>query len=179
MGKSGVRYCSVKYVACFNYGQFAFVFRLVGGGLLFNSSICLSGLNPHIMDKNKTAIQTFIEGVLKGGWGAEFYQEQPNSYYEIDQINRDMWGIWFRWAERDSEKKLIEKSKEILLPSILLDPKSFEAYGKTAGWDTDAWFYNNMVEGMERGKEYIYQMHCMVDLLAEGRSLEQALQEII
>ena len=101
----------------------------------------------------KSPTQTIIEDGIKGG------------YKGIDATISN--GEIFTFGERIVEEKL------------LLDPKFWEAVGVTRGWngDKDPSFYV--------GKSYHYnypvwkkRMHQLIDALAQGLSIDEALKTL-
>lgn len=101
------------------------------------------------MDKNKTSVERFIEGAIKGGW-CGYAGNVARGELPLEEAVKAM-----RRELRDTE--------------ILLDPLAWQTYGKTAGWPPNHTAY----------KGWKNKWHDFIDLLAEGKSLEQALQEII
>lgn len=98
-------------------------------------------------------IQTFIEKAILGGW-----QGHSSSYYEA---NPAVWGVF-------------------------LDPLAWKAVGKVEGWAEET-EYEISCEDLERTfqvferavqKTWLYNMHRMIDALAEGKTIEQFLETL-
>lgn len=86
-------------------------------------------------------METAIKKAIEGGWGGAYY---ANSLlrYEISPLTR-VYGIpciliIFSWTLLDGDKKPYNRSREVSMYEILLDPLFWQALGKAEGWKR--WF---------------------------------------
>lgn len=118
-----------------------------------------------------THTQTFIKLAIEGGWNAARCH---------DHIS---W-VWSRGGEKESFSK-------ICTFSIILDALAWQAVGKVKGWSggeigvcslcgqrkvADC---NCAPEHSFVIEEWLYWQHQMLDLLADGKSIEEALGELL
>lgn len=67
----------------------------------------------------------------------------------------------------------------IFLAQYLLDPEVWKAVGRVMGWNEVAYkFYTDKGLTFE-GPEWLYHQHQFINLLAQGKSMDEALQEIL
>lgn len=130
----------------------------------------------------------FIEKAIEGGW---------NKGYKLLYVTDDS-------AVLLAHKTQIGRSIALIVSEVLLDPLAWQAVGKVEGWKitvqgcfvcgkpfTDA---NSLSEhkeclrdyGNEEGEEWVmkdveidswkYNMHRMIDALAEGKTIEEFLK---
>ncbi len=109
-------------------------------------------------------IETFIEKAIEGGWIPNYYGQQ-----NVLDKNRN-------WVS-------IEWNQQMHPTQILLDPKVWQAVGKVEGWDFSAIITmpnSNPDEPVykKKIKPHIYEMHRMIDALAEGKSLEDFIKTL-
>jgi hypothetical protein len=101
------------------------------------------------------ATETFISDAIKGGWRQS---ELPE------------------WNAESESVSLHGSSDEVFLfvPEILLDPLAWQAVGKTRG------YRKTHLEDKEGNYDECWrcQMHCFIDLLIQGESLEEALTQL-
>lgn len=115
-------------------------------------------------------IQQFIEKAIEGGWKA------ANKPY----LDRSETG----WATVGFH----EVSVNVLMwhHEILLDPEAWKAVGKMEGWDSQWEVSTGLLNEygdvpMSEGKiidRWEYEMHRMIDALADGKSVEQYLETL-
>lgn len=108
-----------------------------------------------------TETTQFIEDAIKGGW------------YIDEEAEVHSTGLW--WAG--------ELSKSI--ETILLDPKAWQAVGKTRGWSYEIRYgkcSHADCDGSGCPKsgtgDWKYHWHHFIDALAEGKNVEEALTAI-
>lgn len=108
-----------------------------------------------------TATQRFIEKAIEGGW-------KPNRY------TKEQW---------ERIKHLYPESG---ISEWQLDPLAWKAVGKVLGWEDSLWVgqMSQLVgEKLETHKwevpQWQYQMHRMLDALAEGKTPNQYLESIM
>lgn len=97
-------------------------------------------------------IQQFIEKAVEGGW-------KPSNPHlaKVDAA----W-IAAHYSMGNAE--------------MFLDPEAWKAVGKVEGWETSGWKRTAMAELFEFA--WLYNMHRMLDVLAEGRSVKQYLETL-
>jgi hypothetical protein len=61
---------------------------------------------------------------------------------------------------------------------MLLDTKAWQAVGKTRGWDKRITYYNSFADGKENNEPWRLDWHGFIDDLADGKSIEEALEAI-
>lgn len=104
--------------------------------------------------REKSEVQRFIEDTIGGGWRDWSQLNQDDVHIDANGI---VWG-----------------GHQFPIEAILLDPKAWQAVGKTRGWKTG--FY-------QRGSEdCVFEMspwhvrwHRVIDALASGKTFEQSL----
>jgi hypothetical protein len=106
-----------------------------------------------------TCIQQFIEKTLTGGWRPE----------EREVIVRGFYEHYFEYRVRSTNTGHgtgvpIQLQYEV----VLLDPSAWQAVGQVERW----------YEG-HYGPEWLHHMHKMIDALAEGKTIEAYLQEVL
>lgn len=129
-------------------------------------------------------IKTFIEKAIEGGWltGYEPFNLQPA--FNSNSFEPVAGGEW-------NKKTLRPLRKQLTNAEILLDPEAWKAVGKVEGWDRiiDYEFEEKEVflyEGQEQKYDHRagqmlqwkYNMHRMIDSLADGQSIEDFLQTL-
>lgn len=104
---------------------------------------------------------TIPNQVGEGGW-------EPESHREEYHLPTGM-------GRRKSLNKTVRAS--ITLEAALLDPLAWQAVGKVEGWkdggneeeiEEDEWKPGDII-----GPRYLFEMHRMIDSLAEGKTIEQ------
>lgn len=110
----------------------------------------------------------FIEDAIKGGWSIWLRRRKDrNTLQDGARIEDD--GIWYEYGEN-------------LLPihEILLDPKSWEAVGKTREWFEGI---QKEVIGVRKYREihtkmWLFYMHRFIDHLADGKTIDESLSAL-
>lgn len=112
-------------------------------------------------------IKQFIEKAIKGGWiyrGGLDFQE----WHVYDKGNT------FIRAYFDESRDSVH---DIAWEEIFLDPKAWQACGKVEGWKTTEVSHGNWDEMRTMTTESVptwkHNMHSMIDVLAEGKTIEQ------
>lgn len=85
------------------------------------------------------------------------------------------------WKPKDN--LVVDKHNENTFAQLVLDPAAWQAVGKVEGWepigyaDTEYTFFDttNRIKNVE---EWYVKMHRMIDALAEGKTIEQFLQDL-
>lgn len=67
------------------------------------------------------------------------------------------------------------KYEDAELALTMLDPRFWQAVGKVRGWDGCSANHGEYWEGKPH---WLYEMHRMIDALAEGKSIEEFLQAL-
>lgn len=100
------------------------------------------------------ATKQFIEDAIKGGWKAP-------------------WQAILRADEYTGRP--IDYIEEV----VLLDPLAWQAVGKTRGWNetTETWWKQNF-EDRTTVDTHVFMMHRFIDHLADGITIEEALEKI-
>lgn len=127
------------------------------------------------------ATQQFIEDAVKGGWRPHWHWDEDGmTNEEIIESLTDYEDEWYT-----NYYGMIVKTNH-----PFLDPLAWQAVGKTRGWfdgANDIWkgeikTYNSMGEGKQtiycRYEPYQWNMHCFIDHLADGKTIEEALTAI-
>lgn len=103
-------------------------------------------------------IQTFIEKAIEGGWKSDQPHISKGAFED---------GTFFgfpHWKWKDEQGNI----KRATMWEILLDHLAWQAVGKVEGWgDMRGW-----TDGMPAWK---MRMHCMIEALAEGKTIEEFL----
>ncbi len=103
----------------------------------------------------KTAVQTFIEDAIAGGWGV-----QANGHRGVEKVGHV--GNKYFYIHAPDGGTYREQTA-----FMLLDPIAWRAVGKTRGW---------------KERQYVYsirgRMHRFIDALADGDDIETALTKI-
>ena len=111
-----------------------------------------------------TATKKFIEDAVRGGWYPKNYK--PERF--VSQAIR-----------------AVQKSK--FVERWLLDPLAWQAVGKTRGWHLpiavevhfrDHEDYRSDVDFDRSYPEWLWRQHRFIDHLADGKTIEEALQAI-
>lgn len=95
----------------------------------------------------------FIEKAIEGGW---------NRY------------VWVSYIKNETYGRGGYGTRTIPTESVFLDPLAWQAVGKVEGWrlrDEEDVFNGGYLED----DEWLKNMHCMIDALAEGKPIEQFL----
>lgn len=114
-----------------------------------------------------TATQQFIEDAIKGGWGIlPRINKRPSSFE-----------IW----DDDIDLKYRDNFHSTTIQKIILDPLAWQAVGKTRGWDrqeehTDGKILGDRFNGLR--DKWKKNWHRFIDRLADGKTIEEALQAI-
>lgn len=116
----------------------------------------------------KTVIQQFIEDAIEGGWYKNFFKKGATWSFD---------GRFFYISTGTTNVV------ELTFAEILLDPSAWQAVGKVRGWE-DVTFYrshpdfneNEIVESQVSG--HLWNMHRMIDALAENTSIENYLKTL-
>ena len=69
-----------------------------------------------------------------------------------------------------------EESIEWSLHKLLLDPIAWQAVGKVEGWQQDTEERRQGIGLIVNKGRWYYEMHRMIDALAEGKTIEQYLE---
>ena len=120
----------------------------------------------------------FIEDAIEGGWRIFALSDEA-----VDVVETGTWPMIHGTAPSGVTKLWP-------LASALLDPLAWKAVGRTRGWfdgKNDIWegelkTYNNFGEAKQtvykRYEPYLFKWHTFIDALAEGKSIEQSLEQI-
>ena len=100
-----------------------------------------------------TATEQTIQDAIEGGWnvGEGFEVSGRGEKVKVYTNNED------------DDKYIID------INQILLDPKFWQAVGKTRGWNGKEYFSN----------KYLREWHTFIDHLADGKTTEEALTELL
>lgn len=110
-----------------------------------------------------TSTQKFIEDAIKGGWSF-----RSGSKYLLDKCTTG--DIIFRL--KGSANRF-----ECPIQKILLDPLTWQAVGKTRGWEP--YSPHDVTAGeQEYIGEWLEFQHTFIDHLADGKTIDEALQTI-
>lgn len=121
----------------------------------------------------KTPTQQFIEDAIAGGWKAS----PELSTYEMKVLTIEKMRVTCEYLETCTI------DFDVRMP--LLDPLSWQAVGKTRGWNGD-WFGevkrfsgDEVIETNRLAYDpYEYKMHHFIDHLADGKTIDQSLLAI-
>lgn len=109
----------------------------------------------------KTAIQIFIEKSIEGGW-------KPPTVEDSDEIPAAV-RFYSNYPYR-----------------VLLDPLAWQAVGKVEGWEGTAEYEIREHANHESNLSidagwdwHIYQMHRMIDAIAERKTIEEFLSSLL
>ena len=107
-------------------------------------------------------IKTFIEKAIEGGWEIPVELLGKHKLRELGEAVSSPYFL------------------EYLLPSVLLDPKSWEAVGKVSSWEVHECEGDGTGEGCGNGcyPTYRDKMHQMIDALIEGGNIESYLKTL-
>ena len=61
---------------------------------------------------------------------------------------------------------------------VLLDPLAWQAVGKVEGWETKYFKCSPNCDNKIRSDDWNYQMHRMIDALAEGKTIEEFIETL-
>ena len=97
-----------------------------------------------------TATEQTIQDAIEGGW---------NDTYKLNYV------------ESNGAVLLSDgmRSRALIVSEILLDPLAWQAVGKTRGWNNSQYFSNM----------YKRKWHKFIDYLADGKTTEEALTELL
>lgn len=102
-------------------------------------------------------ITEFITKAIEGGW------RPPNTAHVYGADAMD--GVWVT----DDRDTVFQLEDIYLVHEVLLDPKFWQALGKTKGWAVNT----NRIQDWDH--EWLYRWHCMIDALADERTIEEYL----
>jgi hypothetical protein len=110
-----------------------------------------------------TPTQQFIEDAIAGGWTQD-YQSVPAGGSVKIQVG---------YIKYIVPSKLLPKHQQPTfrmgrLSDALLDPLAWQAVGKTRGW----------TETNEVSQIWLYNWHCFIRALADGKTIDEALAAI-
>ncbi len=113
--------------------------------------------------------QTFIELAIEGGW-KPFLDDRVHKKVAMDEGDE-----WVVFTTKVNVRRRI-------VAQILLDPLAWQAVGKVKGWNAQ-FMIGEEVEGKKEihdlSPEWLYWQHKLLDLIADGKSIEEALGEIL
>lgn len=103
-------------------------------------------------------IKEFIEKAIEGGW----------------------WTAWYNDGALERTKGEVADAGEYA--RILLDPLAWQAVGKVEGWPIKKVMRYRISDGERYSDKTVaaweHNMHCMIDALAEGKTIEQFLESL-
>lgn len=108
-------------------------------------------------------IKDSIEKAIEGGWTHRDWQLSAASLLRVtDHFVQSKTG-------NNDWHDIFE------IESMLLDPKFWQALGKTLGWDSPTGRETGTVSYQEATGEpyWLYRMHRMIDALADGKTIEE------
>ena len=114
-------------------------------------------------------IKQFIEKAIEGGW-----KKKPT--FKVLSADR------FKAQYISDDGGRFEEAPEV----PLLDPLAWQAVGKVEGWTTEYTMYfvphskdiPPLARGHNRVSESQYNMHAMIDALAEGKTIESFIETL-
>lgn len=105
-------------------------------------------------------IQKFIEKAIEGGW------QQPSTFYYLYNYKGKM------GYENSLSVDFQHTLGNIPLAVIFLDPIAWQAVGRVDGWSNMDGVGGKYTYPTEAIPYWKHNMHCMIDALAEGKTLE-------
>lgn len=107
-------------------------------------------------------IKEFVEKATKGGW---LYQGDKPFFDEV----------YGHWYVSDADGGYVCPSIEV----FFLDPKFWQAVGKVKGWDYEVDYKDEEFTHYKPNKgDWKWQMHQMIDALAEGKTVEEFIKTL-
>lgn len=100
-----------------------------------------------------THTQTFIELAIEGGWRSDGMVDEGTTEAGIRFFAREPW-------------------------KMLLSPLAWQAVGKVKGWKEPV-MVNGLYSGGSSMKNWLGQWYHLVTLLADGKSIEEALSHLL
>lgn len=110
-----------------------------------------------------TATKQFIEDAIEGGWNSQVYTSKKVSLKQKTNLAV----IKYEDGEWDGTTKWVNTFH---ISEILLDPKAWQAVGKTRGWDIYI-----AKDGETLPNTWFSNWHAFIDALAEGKDINSAL----
>jgi len=129
-----------------------------------------------------TATQQFIEDAIEGGWTVQrSYYASPVKFLRLKHFNDQYTTIEIddtTMVENEGVEAEVQVTTTHQTCSILLDPLTWQAVGKTRGWRPD---YKDIdAFGRERiMSETRTRLHAFIDHLADGDDIETALSKLV
>ena len=110
-------------------------------------------------------IQEAMDKAVEGGYHIEGADGMDNAYSGANDE-------YSAWTRTDTESSFLVPVEE-----TLLDPRFWQALGRTLGWDEVCDLAIICVHGDEecqrcRGSYWMYQWHCCIQALAQGNTLD-------
>lgn len=120
-------------------------------------------------------IKQFIEKAIEGGW-KPFPDERVHKKVEIEDVGIHGFNAIFTTKVN---------VRRLAFFQIILSPLAWQAVGKVEGWKRNAiiQWYDSFPNQKEREKyrgieSWKFQMHRMIDALAEGKTIEEYLKTL-
>ena len=126
-----------------------------------------------------TEIETTINDAIEGGWKNSFLVTRPQDAYKAK-----LKIIMLRFEECEGGGWTSKHKENIPLSEALLDPKFWQAVGKTRGWaNPESRSHHITATDMETSMQtyngvWMQNWTDFIQWLADGKAIEEALTEI-